>query len=563
MATIDKYLKVRKGVDTPDVLTSSATVYDYLKTPLVYFDTTASALPAVGGVVWDDGEGTLSLGLKGGNVNLQIGQENIALCYNGTASAISAGNVVYISGAQGQRPSISLATSITEQGSSKVFGIVAESIASGAEGLVATFGVVPGINTEGITEGAALWLSASAGKFTETKPTSPNHLVFIGYCLKANASSGRIFVNPQNGYELEELHDVLITSASNNHIISYNSASGLWVNKNILDAVKEVDGAGSGIDADLLDGLDSTHFLSVSAASSTYIPITSSVNFVTLNGTQTLTNKTLTSPNITDGVFQDTFTIGSQIFYEQGTNGFSVNEDFDPSNSSLQTAYHYTSGAGRETVAFTLARTGQFTNGFGIYGTAASNAFVNFGEQSNTKWEWRSGVGIRPLNLSGGTLRMSLSSSGVLSLYSEIQSTSASNGAMIISGGVGINKTLNVGEKIISPSATFINKITVPTPVEDTDAATKKYVDDTIGGQAVAVSSASAYPSSATEHSLFFNTSSERMAIRVGSVWKEFSFVSDAPVGGGDSSTLVFASSIDGGDSSTTNFVNNYDGGNS
>ena len=376
MATIDKYLKVRKGVDTPDVLTSSATVYNYLKTPLVYFDTTASALPAVGGVVWDDGEGTLSLGLKGGNVNLQIGQENIALCYNGTASAISAGNVVYISGAQGQRPSISLATATTEQGSSKVFGIVAESIASNAEGLVATFGVVPGINTEGITEGAALWLSASAGKFTETKPTSPNHLVFIGYCLKANASSGRIFVNPQNGYELEELHDVLITSASNNHIISYNSASGLWVNKNILDAVKEVDGTGSGIDADLLDGYNSDYFAPIA-------------------------------------------------------------------------------------------------------------------------------------------------------------------------------------------SATFTGYVNVPEPVDDSNAATKKYVDDTIGGQAVVVSSASAYPSSATEHSLFFNTSSERMAIRIGSVWKEFAFVSDVPVSGGDSSTLVFASSIDGGDSSTTNFVNNYDGGNS
>lgn len=267
MATIDKYLKVRKGVDTPDVLTSSATVYDYLKTPLVYFDTTASATTAIGGLIWDDGEGTLSLGLKGGNLNLEIGQENIALCYNGTASAIAKGDVVYVAGAQGQRPSVSIATAATEQGSSKVFGIAAESIASGAEGFVATFGVVPEINTEGFTEGAALWLSASPGKFTQTKPSSPNHLVFVGYCLKANANSGRIFVNPQNGYELEELHDVLITSASNNHIISYNSASGLWVNKSILDAIKEVDGAGSGVDADLLDGLDSTYFLPTSASS--------------------------------------------------------------------------------------------------------------------------------------------------------------------------------------------------------------------------------------------------------------------------------------------------------
>lgn len=112
----------------------------------------------------------------------------------------------------------------------------------------------------------------------------------------------------------------------------------------------------------------------------------------------------------------DTLTIGSQILYAQGNNGFSVNEDFDPSNSSTQTAYHYTSGAGRETVAFTLARTGQFTNGFGIYGTSANNTFVNFGEQNNTNWEWRSGVGIRPLDLDGGTLRMRLSSNGNLGI---------------------------------------------------------------------------------------------------------------------------------------------------
>lgn len=267
MATIDKYLKVRKGVDTPDVLTSSATIYDYLKTPVVYFDTASPVLGAIGGLVWDDGEGTLSLGLKGGNVNLQVGQENVALCYNGTASTIPNGSVVYISSAQGQRPSIALATAATEQGSSKVFGITTEDISVGAEGFVATFGIVSGINTLGFTEGAALWLSASAGKLTQSKPDSPTHLVFVAYCLKVNASSGRIFVNPQNGYELEELHDVLITSASNNHIISYNAASGLWVNKSLLNAIKEVDGTGSGIDADLLDGLDSTYFLPTSASS--------------------------------------------------------------------------------------------------------------------------------------------------------------------------------------------------------------------------------------------------------------------------------------------------------
>lgn len=113
---------------------------------------------------------------------------------------------------------------------------------------------------------------------------------------------------------------------------------------------------------------------------------------------------------------KDQLTIGVQSFYAQGSNGFSVNEDFDPSNSATQTAYHYTSGAGRETVAFTLARTAQFTNGFGIYGTSADNTFVSFGEQNNTNWEWRRGVGIRPLNLDGGTPLMKLRSNGNLGI---------------------------------------------------------------------------------------------------------------------------------------------------
>jgi hypothetical protein len=240
LASFEKYFKARTGVDTPDLLTSSATVYDYLKTPLVYFDTTASAINTVGGLVWDDGEGTLSLGLKGGNVNLQLGQENIALCYNGTGSAIPRGSVVYISGAQGQRPSIALADADTEAASSKTFGVTAESIQSGTEGFVATFGIVSGINTSSFTAGQALYLSSTPGQLTSVKPVAPVNLVFVGYCLHVNSSSGRIFVNPQNGYELDELHNVLISSPSDNDVILYNGSASYWYNEPLSNAISEV-----------------------------------------------------------------------------------------------------------------------------------------------------------------------------------------------------------------------------------------------------------------------------------------------------------------------------------
>ena len=197
------------------------------------FDTASTPTSAVGRLTWDNGEGTVSLGLKGGNLNLEVGQENIVLCYNGTESQINKGSAVYISGAQGQRPSIALADADTEATSSKTFGIVAENIASGAEGFVASFGVIPGLNTSSFTAGQALWLSSTAGQLTNVKPTQPAHSVFIGYCLSVNSSSGRIFVNPQNGYELDELHNVLISSPSNGQALTYESSTGLWKNTSV------------------------------------------------------------------------------------------------------------------------------------------------------------------------------------------------------------------------------------------------------------------------------------------------------------------------------------------
>jgi hypothetical protein len=70
-----------------------------------------------------------------------------------------------------------------------------------------------------------------AGGFTVTKPVAPNHLVLLGYVVKGGSvSAGSIYVFTQNGYELDELHDVLITSVANNNLLRYNSAVPAWVN---------------------------------------------------------------------------------------------------------------------------------------------------------------------------------------------------------------------------------------------------------------------------------------------------------------------------------------------
>lgn len=216
------------SVSSGSLLNTDAIAYpDYIS-----FDTTPeSSSTSPGTLSWDGSEGTLTVKLSGGNIDLDIGKTNVALCYNGSGSAMSIGDVVYIQGAQGQRPDITLASASSESSSSKTLGIVAEAINAGSEGFVTTFGVVKSVNTFGFTEGAALWLSTTAGEFTETPPTSPDHLVFIGYCLKASSSAGRIFVEPQNGYELQELHNVLISSLQDKDVLTYDSSTSLWKNQ--------------------------------------------------------------------------------------------------------------------------------------------------------------------------------------------------------------------------------------------------------------------------------------------------------------------------------------------
>lgn len=202
-----------------------------ISTNHVDFNTDTNSTTATGRALWNDGDGTLEVGLKGGNLNLKVGQEEVALCYNGTGSPLSKGTVVYISGSQGQRPALAKSNASTETTSSKTFGVVAENISNGAEGFVATFGIVRGLNTLALTEGQPIWLSASAGLMTSTMPQQPNHSVFIGYCVRQHQSSGQIFVNIQNGYELQELHNVLITSPTDNQVLTYDSSTGLWKNE--------------------------------------------------------------------------------------------------------------------------------------------------------------------------------------------------------------------------------------------------------------------------------------------------------------------------------------------
>jgi hypothetical protein len=220
----------------------------------------------VGRFKWDSSFGTPEIGLIGGNITAHIGQHLHAYVTNAQGSPLVKGDVVYLFGASGDRASVKKALNSGDPTSAKTLGVVAEAIATGGQGFVTSFGVVDKLDLSAYSPGDTLYLSASAGKFTNIKPSAPKHTVFIGVVQRANAGNGLLFVNVQNGYELGELHDVSATNALNNDILSYNQSASLWVSQNLATAITEVDGAGSGIDSDLFHGFQPAFFVNTSSA---------------------------------------------------------------------------------------------------------------------------------------------------------------------------------------------------------------------------------------------------------------------------------------------------------
>jgi hypothetical protein len=154
---------------------------------------------------------------------------------NADSVTINKGQPVYAFGAQGNRMSVKLASNIGDATSAQTVGVVfSSSIGANQKGFIITQGVISGVNTSAYSPGDQLYLGATAGTLTATKPVAPNHLVYIGIVERANAGNGQIYVKPQNGYELNELHDVLITTPANNNLLVYETGTNnLWKNKSL------------------------------------------------------------------------------------------------------------------------------------------------------------------------------------------------------------------------------------------------------------------------------------------------------------------------------------------
>ena len=172
----------------------------------------------------------------------------IAQIRNETGATLSKGTVVYISGASGNKATVSKAISNSDTTSAQTFGVVFADISNNNNGYAILSGDISGLDTSAYAAGTQLYLSSStAGGVTSTKQYAPNHLVYIGVVTRSHVNQGSIEVRIQNGYEMDELHNVSAQSPSNGQTLIYNTTTSLWEKANLTagTGISVTNGAGS------------------------------------------------------------------------------------------------------------------------------------------------------------------------------------------------------------------------------------------------------------------------------------------------------------------------------
>jgi len=217
---------------------------DYIDfTPNKYDTVTPGTVPnhTEARLFYDTGSQALCIYNGEADVALNIGQEEWLRARNQTGTTITNGSVVKINGAVGNMPSISLAQAQDRvqnfTTTNDIIGIATHDIETGTDGFVTTYGLVNGVNTSGFSAGDSLWISQSAGLYTNVAPSAPIDKIFIGVVTRVNANNGSIFVCPRGPIHF---HDISSVSQSGNYtegdiwMFRASGSTGVWTNTKVL-----------------------------------------------------------------------------------------------------------------------------------------------------------------------------------------------------------------------------------------------------------------------------------------------------------------------------------------
>ena len=236
---------------------------------------------------------------------------------NETGATLTRGTVVYISGAAGNKALVSKALATSDATSAQTYGVITADILNNQNGYATLVGSLGNLNTSAYAEGSQLYLSSTtAGAWTTTKQYAPAHLVYVGIVTRSHATQGTVEVKIQNGYEMDELHNVSAQTPSNGNVLIWNNSTQLWESAGITagTGVSVTNGAGAitvantGVTsvtgtAPVVSSGGTTPAISMAAASASVNGYLTSTDWTTFNskGSGTVTSVSATAPVTSTG----------------------------------------------------------------------------------------------------------------------------------------------------------------------------------------------------------------------------------------------------------------------
>jgi hypothetical protein len=149
--------------------------------------------------------------------------------YNDSGATLTKGTVVYINGGQGNLPTVAKALATGDATSAQTYGVVQTDITNMNNGFVVVIGSLTDLDTQAYANGTQLYLSSTvAGAWTSVKQYAPAHLVYVAIVTRSHPTQGVVEVRIQNGFEMDELHNVAAQSPSNGSLLQYVSSTSLW-----------------------------------------------------------------------------------------------------------------------------------------------------------------------------------------------------------------------------------------------------------------------------------------------------------------------------------------------
>jgi hypothetical protein len=157
-----------------------------------------------GTLCWDPDDRTLNL-TSPGDVTQKVGQDLYAKVRNATGTVIVKGQAVRFAGASvnGETARLEVTPFLADGSFPSLFGfgILAQTVNDGNDGLIIVWGKLRDIDTTGNGEnwqiGDILYVSPNvAGGLTKVKPTAPNNVIPIAAVLRVDETKGEIFVRP-------------------------------------------------------------------------------------------------------------------------------------------------------------------------------------------------------------------------------------------------------------------------------------------------------------------------------------------------------------------------------